>query len=620
MNKILLFIFIAAIPLFVSGEGFYFDLIEFFSPVEMTQQTTPSNPTAGKNRFYFKNDDKLYTLNSAGDETVVGAGEGAGVFNYIVPNGDAEEGDTSGWTCTGNLAISATSTAPLFDDWHFIFTAAANSADDYCEFDFNLMNGDKAGMLGALVDRIVAGTGFDTGDASLRLYDLDKGDFVNGQGIIYASTIGQPHTDSFQTDASNTNYRLRLVSNVDTTFVFTADNIKLGRESAQKGMVSDVYSARVAIASLISENPTWVSSVVNPAAGQIRIVPHTGVFTILPSCVCTPEVTGQMCDFDEASSTASLLLFKNYTHAGAAGGVNASVVCQKQGVDARQSYDMSSTTMNREIAFEYYGNNAGGMTAEVTKIVFKTEVFDRTSAWDGDELTAQEDMLVSWVGNVATTGGKIYIKSFVNGLIGQSCSDYLDEDNHMIMGRRYLNKGDTLDFRSAITGAILLDTQNHWISISKDNTGTEKLLKDAKVYVYAHTSVQSMITGNYTTFIPTIEHTDTHNAFASGIFSAPRDDEFTVCHGNTLSVVTGWDVTEGAQSRVVASSDSFFTYQSKVFSSDGTASGIQKGVFGCATIPMIEGEQLYLEIYQDNGANISLITGATYNWITITSE
>lgn len=42
----------------------------------LNQIVTPSNPPAGSNKLYFKNDDKLYKLTSAGVETEVGSGGG----------------------------------------------------------------------------------------------------------------------------------------------------------------------------------------------------------------------------------------------------------------------------------------------------------------------------------------------------------------------------------------------------------------------------------------------------------------------------------------------------------------------------------------------------------------
>lgn len=44
------------------------------APLNLLQQTTPANPAASRNKLYFKSDDKLYRLTSAGVETEVGSG------------------------------------------------------------------------------------------------------------------------------------------------------------------------------------------------------------------------------------------------------------------------------------------------------------------------------------------------------------------------------------------------------------------------------------------------------------------------------------------------------------------------------------------------------------------
>ena len=51
---------------------------------------TPSNPSAGLMRLYFKNDQKLYTLDPSGTETEIGAGGGSGIMpNYTTVQRDA---------------------------------------------------------------------------------------------------------------------------------------------------------------------------------------------------------------------------------------------------------------------------------------------------------------------------------------------------------------------------------------------------------------------------------------------------------------------------------------------------------------------------------------------------
>lgn len=51
----------------------------FLSALGMAEVSTPSNPSAGYRKLYFKSDGKLYKLDSSGTETEIGAGSGGGV-------------------------------------------------------------------------------------------------------------------------------------------------------------------------------------------------------------------------------------------------------------------------------------------------------------------------------------------------------------------------------------------------------------------------------------------------------------------------------------------------------------------------------------------------------------
>ena len=68
MKKLLIGIALA-VPLFAAGI--------FYSGLRMKQIATPANPSSGENKIYFKSDDKLYKLTSAGVESEIGAGGSA---------------------------------------------------------------------------------------------------------------------------------------------------------------------------------------------------------------------------------------------------------------------------------------------------------------------------------------------------------------------------------------------------------------------------------------------------------------------------------------------------------------------------------------------------------------
>lgn len=52
--------------------------------IHTAQVATPANPASGYNKLYFKNDDKIYKLNSAGVEAELGAG-GTAAETFIIP-------------------------------------------------------------------------------------------------------------------------------------------------------------------------------------------------------------------------------------------------------------------------------------------------------------------------------------------------------------------------------------------------------------------------------------------------------------------------------------------------------------------------------------------------------
>lgn len=71
------------------------------------QGSTPSNPSAGFFKLYFKDSDgKPYYLNSGGTEVEVGSGGGGGASGQLLDNGDFDA-STSNWTASGGTYASA---------------------------------------------------------------------------------------------------------------------------------------------------------------------------------------------------------------------------------------------------------------------------------------------------------------------------------------------------------------------------------------------------------------------------------------------------------------------------------------------------------------------------------
>lgn len=78
-------------------------------PFTWAQQATPANPAAGFDKLYFKADDKLYGLSSAGIEVLIGPGAGGGsVTNVSVVNANGFDGTVANPATTPAITIKTT--------------------------------------------------------------------------------------------------------------------------------------------------------------------------------------------------------------------------------------------------------------------------------------------------------------------------------------------------------------------------------------------------------------------------------------------------------------------------------------------------------------------------------
>ena len=622
--------------------------------------TKPAAPSAGHTKNYYKSDGKYYQLTAADVETEIAGGGGggaAGDFNYIDPNGDAELMTTYGWACTGNLSIAVATSTPIYGSGYFTVTAAANSDDDYCAYDFDLEGGDNAEMLSGLIERVRAGTGYDTGDASLRLYDLDDSKYINNDSEIWASTIGMRHDAGFQTHATNSNYELRIVSNVDTTFTLDFDNVKLQRGGSNKGVPATSWETFTPVLSgngtlvLTANYARWKQSgdtmlvscrfdyssgtgdtnylqmdipnglsfdTSGVVSGSNQLTGSGYLFNTGKQEPISPIINSNKIRFAQTDSATNEYLISSDIGGSAVFWFEIAIPISGWQAEAA----MSSTRLNRNIHSEYH-NNSGETLATTDKIPFLTATKELTGAWDGDDFTVQEDGRFCYVGTaVFAANAARYITAYRGAVAIGIVSDYITSNDWVrFEGCNWLSKGNVLSFRESATAGLLSNSTNHRITIWKSGTGTEKLFKDAKVLVYAHTSTQLITTSMITPFVPTVESEDSHNAFASGIFTAPYGASYTICHYNQYTASTGWDATEGAQSFIVApSGHSILTYNRRLCSSDANASNLILNSHGCRTVRLETGETASIALWHSRGGNNTLQNGEAYNWITITSE
>lgn len=248
----------------------------FSDAITGAQIATPSNPASTYNKLYFKDDDELYKLDSAGNEVKVGTGAGgSGGINYIL-NPDAET-DATGWATYADAAgvvpvdgtggspvrtlFAASATDPLRGDKSFVFTrqAGGSGQGEGASYDFEIDDADRAKVLSvsfdALVfdwDNFIAADGITppansgptptTGNSTIGIfiYDVTNAVLIPLSPSVITSnslTIPQTFKGTFQTASNSTSYRLILHTcrAEDAVLTVRFDNFFVGPQSVAYG-------------------------------------------------------------------------------------------------------------------------------------------------------------------------------------------------------------------------------------------------------------------------------------------------------------------------------------------------------------------------------------------------
>lgn len=104
--------------------------------LQLPQISTPSNAAASTDKLYFKSDDKLYGLDSLGNEVLIGPGGGTGTVTSVglsVPASSIFGATGSPVTTSGTLGLTVAGTSggiPYFDTTSTLSSSAALSANE----------------------------------------------------------------------------------------------------------------------------------------------------------------------------------------------------------------------------------------------------------------------------------------------------------------------------------------------------------------------------------------------------------------------------------------------------------------------------------------------------------
>lgn len=285
----------------------------FSDSVTLAEIATPSTPTSGNGRIYFKSDGFLYQLNDDGSESKVGAGTSG--INYIA-NPDAES-NTTGWATYANVAanipvdgtggsatgltFSSSSSSPLRGTKSFLlvqdnttslqgkgvaYNFTINSADKAnvldVSFNFNASSTfvTSDGITPPLNDGTTS-TNAGNSDIEVFIYDVDNSSLIipNPQVITAKGSNNFTYQGTFQSSSSSSNYRLILhvatTSANATGWQFKFDNVVVGPQILLYGAPISDWTAYT---------PTWSAGfgTVSSSVGYYRRIGDS--LEILASC------------------------------------------------------------------------------------------------------------------------------------------------------------------------------------------------------------------------------------------------------------------------------------------------------------------------------------------------
>jgi len=267
--------------------------------ITAAQTTTPANPASGSNKLYFKADGKLYTLDSSGNEAMVGSGTG-GVKNLIT-NGNADDTSSSifvpyadaastrpvdGTGGSPTVTTSMTTSTPLDGVKSFLLTKpASNVQGQGWSVPFTVDPAYRAKSLKISVDYIVNSGTFVAGGSSTEsdiiwyIYDVTNSQLIEPSNIKMFSnnsSLSDKFEATFQTSATGASYRLiaHVQSTSTSAYELKVDNITVSPSTYVFGSpVTDVktYTPTLNSNTNVSNNSGWYARVGDCLVGRVSV-------------------------------------------------------------------------------------------------------------------------------------------------------------------------------------------------------------------------------------------------------------------------------------------------------------------------------------------------------------
>jgi hypothetical protein len=457
--------------------------------------------------FYDTATAKWYVTGGVGS-----GGSGAGGINYMGENYNAEQGGTTGWSCTTGLAISNVASSDMAGARHFrISKSAGTHANAKCEMSFTVDNGYTKGMLRLAALKKTSANYLDR-DAVWFIFDGTTERILDNSIMAGDS----PYLENFQPTSGVTSYTLGF-RNVNptahsNTWTFDFDDLKISPPEGSRGLFGSEWKDITALANA-SYKPTgggtlagsylryewrqsgpnieikflWDSSAGGSGTSRVTFpIPNNLLSTYAAPAGVVQTFRVQHIDPSDQdfvtvaarvnSTFNGIQIYRNGDGDYITG---ADFLTAATEVYADLSFPIagwqSGMTLSEDggtkvVQVSATGNAGTAVTANVTNVTFSNESQDTANAWSGTLFTAPLSKKYDFAGSMlASSGSTAEIQTYVDGtaatVVGRFASSF-----GTFSGSIFLNKGQTLSFRTTAGITLANNANYHHLSINGVDT------------------------------------------------------------------------------------------------------------------------------------------------------
>jgi hypothetical protein len=495
----------------------------------------------------------------------------------------AQNTPVNGTDGSPNITWTRTTTSPLRDTASFLFTRdAANRQGEGVAYPFTIDQADRGQVLAITCDyKVVSGTLFAAdgitaplndgttsqnagmSDLEIFVYDVTNSVLipVTPQVLTSTSAVSANFKGRFQAASNSTSYRLIIHTARSTAVAFTIqfDNFFVGPQAVNYGYAGTDWATytpsftgfgtptsvesqwrrdgsdiliRVKFATgtntATEARVSFPSGVTSADSTTIPTIQRSGeVATNLSSSVpiryvlMEPSVTYVTFAKMTASTTDGLTKLNGNTWSN---GDLISLIARVPVAGWSSNVQMSNDTETRVVAAQYTGNGGTAITAGVTNIDFATKVQDTHSVFNGTTFTAPVSGFYKFSGAILFNANiDAIIYAYVNTVLKILVSSVgnLSHGRYVLTGGIYLNAGDALTFRSDTNGTLTNSASAHWIYFARES-GPSAIASSEKVFLQYTSNGGTALTANTTNIDWGTKVVDSHSAFSSTAFTAPK--------------------------------------------------------------------------------------------------